>query len=121
MCKFRSARLILLCIFLLNLAGCTVAQFYPEDGEWYCEELSLQLAFGDQGDCFYLVNNWRINCACGSDRGSRWLTVGCLDEDSEFFELGEEVFGAEFVSLEKNKLIVYDKETQTEYTFYRVD
>lgn len=109
----------LLCMILFILPGCA-DEFYPEDGEWYCEELQLQLAFGGQGDCFYMFNNEKILCACGSDRGSRWLTVGCQDADSNYFSLGEEVFGAEFVGLDQDKLVVYDTATNTEYVFYRI-
>ena len=120
MSKLRITRFTLCCLLLFTLIGCAVAEFYPEEGEWYCEELHLQLAFGGQGDCFYFINNEKILCVCGSDRGSRWLTVGCQDADSEHFDLGEEVFGAEFVSLDQDKLIVYDAVTETEYIFYRI-
>lgn len=120
MCKLRVVYLILCSMFLFALIGCTIAEFYPEEGEWYCEELQLQLAFGGKGDCFYLIDNEKIICACGSDKGSKWLTVGCQDVDSEYFDLGEEIFGAEFVSLDQNQLIVFDPTTEAEYTFYRV-
>ena len=119
--KCRIKIFTLLCIILFILSGCAVAEFYPKEGEWYCEELGLQLAFGGQGDCFYLVDNTKINCACGSDRGSRWLTVGCQDADSAYFDLGEELFGAEFVSLSQDNLVVYNYSTNKEYVFYRVE
>lgn len=103
------------------MMGCTAAEFYPEDGEWYCEELQIQLSFDGLGDCYYLIGEEKISCACGSDKGSRWLSVGCQETDSANFELGEEVFGAEFVSLDGNKLVVYDPSAETEYVFYRVE
>ena len=102
------------------MTSCTTAEFYPEDGQWYCKELQIQLSFDDLGACYYRVGEEVIACACGSDPGSRWLSVGCQETDSAYFELGEEVFGAEFVSLDGEKLVVFDPKTETEYIFYRV-
>lgn len=120
MSKIKITWLFLCCFLLFFFIGCTVAEFYPEEGEWYCEELQLQLSFDGQGDCYYIVGDEKVKCACGSDRGSRWLTVGCQEADSKYFDLGEEVFSAEFVRLDQEKLVVCEKKTETEYIFYRV-
>lgn len=95
-------------------------EYFPCDGTWYCEEPRFQLSFDGIGDCYYLIDGERISCACGSGEGSRWLTVGCQETDSEFFALAKEVFGAEFVSLDQDKLIVYDNSAEKEYVFYRI-
>lgn len=107
--------------FLFFLVGCDPIEFYPDEGEWYCEELQMQLSFDSEGECFYIYKNEVIECGCGSDKGSTWLSVGCQDKDSQYFILGEEVFGAEFVSLEQDVLVVYSETGGRNYTFYRVE
>lgn len=107
--------------FLFFFVGCTPIEFYPNEGEWYCEELQIQLSFDAGGDCFYIYENEQIKCGCGSDKGSTWLSVCSQDADSEYFFLGEEVFGAEFVSLEQDVLVVYSETDGRNYTFHRVE
>ena len=119
----KKSNLVLVCLccaFLCLLSSCGVMDYYPEDGEWYSEELQLQLCFGGKGDCFYVFKDEIIKCACGSDKGSSWLSVGCQEADSQYFSLGEEVFGAEFVNLEQDQLVVYVESEGKEYTFQRI-
>lgn len=112
--------LSIMVVMIFLFSSCTMATFYPEEGDWYCEELKLQLSFGDSNNCFIIKNGEIIDCACGSDKGSSWLSVGCQENGSIYYELGEEVFGAEFVQLEHDTLIVYDPQANKEYTFINV-
>lgn len=111
----------------INLLGAgflsmlSVAEFYPEEGQWYCEELQLMLAFGDSKECYIVVDGEKITCGCGSDPGSRFLSVGSQDEETTRYRLGEEIFGGEFVKLEGNELTIRESKSGQEYTFVRID
>lgn len=108
---------IILSIFLLS---CTPAQFFPKEGIWYCSELEMQLDFQDETSCFLIYEREKVICALGYERGSSWLSVGCQDPNTTHFMLGEEVFGAEFVSLESDRLVLLEAKTGTEYCFLKV-
>mgnify|MGYP003297396398 CR=1 FL=1 len=110
--------IVLMAIGLLQ--GCTPKEFYPDSGEWYCQELELQLAFGQDGECFAMINGEKMTCACGADRGSQYLSVGCQEVDCEYCSLGEEIFGAYFVSLDGDTLVL-KTDDGTEYKFLRVE
>lgn len=113
--------LFFMLIILLPLFGCTEYTFFPEDGEWYCDELQLLLSFSNPNNCYVKVNDEMIRCAAGSDKGSSWLSVGCQDTDSNYYALGEEVFGGEFIYLDDEQLILFDPENNMQYIFIRTD
>lgn len=102
------------------LAACTPAVFFPEEGEWYCEELEMQLAFDAASECFVTRDGYIIQCACIIDRGSEWLFVGCQEANCEYCALGEELFLAQFVRLDDTRLTVKEVDSGNEYTFLRV-
>lgn len=106
-------------IFLISLLGCMPVQFFPKDGIWYCSELKMQLDFQDESNCFYIYEGDKIKCGLGYDKGSSWLSVGCQDDNTTHFFLGEEIWGGEFVSLDANKLTLIEVKTGTEYCFLR--
>lgn len=113
---YLSVLLIIISIF----AACTPAVFFPEEGEWYCEKLEMQLAFDITSECFVAIDGQKIQCTCIIDRGSAWLFVGCQEADCEYYDLGEEIFLARFVRLDDTKLIVKEASSGTEYIFLRV-
>ncbi len=108
--------LSIICFF----CSCCIVNYFPEEGEWYCGELKMQLSFDHGGDCYVIVDGQKIKCGCGADPGSNWLMVGCQETDSEYYLLGEEVFGARFVKLSERQLVVFDPSSGKEYCFVRV-
>ena len=108
-------------VFSLLPIRCEPAQFFPEEGIWYCSELGIQLDFDDGLNCFFIYQGVKIVCDCEHDRGSSYLSVICQDMNTKHFTLGEEVFGAEFVSLDTERLILLEEETQTAYIFLRME
>lgn len=103
------------------LASCAPTTYFPEEGHWYCAELQMQLDFGDDGDCYVIINGKKMACGCGADSGSKWLSVGCQEVNCDYCDLGEEIFGAIFVSLSETELVVQSKDNGTEYTFLRTE
>lgn len=117
-----SVLLVFTFLFPLIFTGIPIMsnkEFYPQNGNWYCEELKLQLSFENPQDCFIYIENEKITCGCGSDKGSSWMSVGCQEYTSHF-ELGEEVFGGEFIKWEGNELVIFEPESKKEYTFIQV-
>lgn len=104
----------------IALCCCSAKRYYPEEGIWYCGELNIQLDFQDGSNCFVVHNGKKIACAAGVDPGSSWISVGCQEADNDCFILGEEVFGAEFVSLDNGILVVQDTDSAKEYRFIRI-
>lgn len=117
--KNASCFIIVIIVMVLVLA-CAPTEFFPDEGKWYCEELEMQLAFGNDDDCFVIRNGRKMKCACGSDRGSNYLSVGCQEFGCEYCYLGEEIFGATFVSLDETMLVVKDVNNGKEYVFTRI-
>ena len=108
---------------VINLVGIafissvSTKDYFPEEGQWYCEELQLMVSFESSQECYIIKNGEKIICGCEIDRGSSWLSVGCQDEEQGYYVLGEEVFGGEFVKLEGNILIILEPQSGREYTF----
>lgn len=117
----RKYRLISLAIIVIILSACEPVDFFPEDGKWYCAELNMQLDFGETMNCFIMKDNKAMRCACGSDRGSKWLSVSCQEVNCEYCKLGEEVFLASFVSLDDAQLILQDAKQEHTYVFIRIE
>ena len=114
------------CIFItiivivaLVVVTCKPVEYFPDEGEWYCEELEMQLAFGSDGNCFVMINGQEMKCGCGSDKGSNYLSVGCQELNCDHCYLGEEIFCATFVSLNNTVLIVEDVSSGIQYSFVR--
>lgn len=102
------------------LLGCSPKEFFPDSGEWYCKELEMQLTFGSSGDCYVMRNGEKIKCACGTDKGSSYLSVCCQEPNCNYCYLGEEIFGASFVSLNEDVLVVKSNDG-IEYLFLQLD
>lgn len=105
----------------LGMVSCEPAVFFPEEGEWYCAELQIQVCFDTAGACWMISQGETIRCTCGSDRGSDWLSVCSQDFATKQFDVGEEVFGGTFVRLEEGRLILLEPVSNREYTFIRVE
>ena len=109
--------LILISLLISIFYGCTPTEFYPKEGEWYCEELQLQLSFGGNQKCYIIKSGERIRCVCSNDLGSFWLSVLCQDPDSKYYRLGESVFGGEFVRLDQDELVIRDPRAKRNIRF----
>jgi len=112
-----TSRILILLVMTIFLSACTPIECFPEAGQWYCEELQMQLSFGNDTECFVIKNGSKMICACGSDRGSNYLSVGCQEVGCQHCDLGEEIFGAEFVSLDNTTLVVKDIKDGKQYRF----
>lgn len=103
----------------------------PEDGLWYCEELKLQLYFGqiDYGHApkhpngsidfqSYVVRDGRCY-RCYADR-EQYFTMS-VDLYLEDVEKWQEFLLADTVSLEESTWTIRDARDNQEYTFYKVE
>lgn len=102
-------------------SSCTPVDFYPNDGDWYCEELKIQVNFGGEGECFVLIDGEKVKCGWLNDRGSDSLSVICQESECDYCRLGEDILWAKFVSLDENTLVVKDANSGVEYTFVRIN
>lgn len=116
---------ILVMIIILQIvtlcAGCVPDQYEPEEGVWYCDELQIQLSYEAHTQSYIIQNDEKILCACGSDRGVKYIQVFCQERNHPDYELGELIFLAEIISLDEMQLIVYDEQTEKQYIFYKID
>ena len=96
--------------------------WYPTDGHWYCEELSIMLLFGDDTDCYIVLNDTgeEIQCAWIVERGSDRITVVCQQHNAPW-QMGEQVFYGKYIQKNESALIISEYKTNTEYTFIRVN
>ena len=105
-------------ILLLGLVGC-YHEWMPQNGDWYCKELQLQISFSG-GDCFWINNGAMIPCDCINDRGSKAFFVITQAFDNEDLPLGTELFRGEYVTLTDNEFVVREIDSGKEYTFAKV-
>jgi hypothetical protein len=91
----------------------------PREGDWYCEELQIQISFSG-GECFWMSNGEVISCDCINDRGSKSFFIITQVFDSEELPLGSEVFCAEHVKLTDDEFIVREIDSGKVYTFVKV-
>lgn len=110
----------LLLSFLFQNGLIEYAQFFPEDGIWYCEELQIQAAFGETGETFIVVEGEKIDCVWENDPGSEWLNIISQDRDTKVFKLGESVFSGTYVRLDETRLVLRDPDSGQEYTFVKI-
>ena len=94
----------LLYIMVVNLLP--REQYFPEDGVWYCEELEMQMSFETDVESYATVEQTRISCCTGYERGSDRITVYCQSFDNPYYKVGEAVFTGEHVSLEERQLVL---------------
>ena len=71
---------------LLSLVGC-FSKWAPPDGNWYCEELQIQVSFSG-GECFYILNGAEIPCDSINNRGSHSFFVISQAKDIKELPLG---------------------------------
>lgn len=107
-------------IFAWLLMWCFPDQYAPEDGVWYCKELLLQLSYEPGSTCFVVEDGQAIVCACGSDRGSKWIYVFCQDAEQSKYHMGELLFSMQIVSLNDTELVVVEENANHEYVFRRI-
>lgn len=123
--KWALTALILLSILIVLLPALLFAfgepvHFFPQDGIWYCEELQLQISFSDDDETFTYADGEKVYCSCDYDRGSAWLGLHCRNYYSKSYQVGDVVFDGEYVSLDEQTLVIYDQETDQNYTFLRL-
>ena len=111
--------LFLAVILLLGFAGCD-HEWMPQDGDWYCKELQLQISFSG-GDCFWINNGETIPCDCINDRSSKSFFVIAQAFDNKDIPLGTELFCGEHVKLTDNEFVVREMDSVKIYTFTKVD
>lgn len=118
-------KLILSVIVILQIAmlfaGCVPDQYEPEEGIWYCDELQIQLSYESYAQCYIIEDDEKILCACGSDRGVKYIHVTCLERNHPQYKLGDVIFFAEVISLNDTELLVYDEQTEQQYVFLRIE
>ena len=110
--------LILIVTCMINLSACDYVVYFPKEGIWYCDELQIQLDCAD-GFGFVMVENTKVKCAWGADRGSATLIVMSQDFNTKYYQMAEAVFVAEQVALSDTQLVVKTDEN-VYYIFDRI-
>ena len=110
---------ILLIFAVILVFICSPIDRFPAEGEWYCNDLDVQVSFDHDGETFLVWNDQKVLCAAGIDKGSTWIYVDCQETDNPDFKLGETVFSGEIVQSEDGFLII-QSDTGVQYTFTRV-
>lgn len=106
-------------LLLITLVGC-FSRWTPPEGNWYCEELQIQVSFSG-GDCFYMLNGKKIPCDCINNRGSYSFFVISQAFDVEAIPLGTELFSAVYMEFTDSQMIATEEHTKAEYIFVKVE
>lgn len=111
---------LLICvILLLFLTGC-YTDWMPQEGDWFCEELQIQISF-DDGESYFVYDGEKIQCDCINDRGSKSFFVISQAFDIDDLPVGTELFSAEYVELTDSIFTVKEESTGIEYIFVKVN
>ena len=111
---------ILTSLFFLMFAVTLLSPWTPPEGNWYCEELQIQVSFSG-GDSFYLLDGNEIPCDCINDKGSKAFFVITQASNIDSVPLGTEIFCAINMEFEGSQMIATQELTNTEYVFIKVE
>ena len=106
-------------ILLLFLTGC-YTDWMPQKGDWFCEELQIQISF-DDGESYLVYDGEKMPCDCINDRGSKSFFVISQAFGIDDLPVGAELFSAEYVELTDTDFLVKEETTGTEYLFVKVN
>lgn len=106
-------------LLLIILVSC-VTRWTPPEGNWFCEELQIQVSFSG-GDCFYVLNDKIVPCDSINDRGSHSFFVLSQATDVEELPLGTELFSAVYMEFTEEQMIATEEHTKKEYIFVKVE
>ena len=115
-------RTVLLCCWLfliLSFFGC-VSRWTPPEGNWFCEELQLQVSFSN-GESFYILDGEKVPCTSINNRGSRTFHVLSQAFDVEALPLATELFSAVYMEFTEEQMIATEEHTKKEYIFVKVE
>lgn len=110
----------ILVLVVLFVAMTHYTQWMPTDGVWYCKELQIQIPFENSEECFAIIDDKKVTCTWGNNRGSKVISVLCQETNMDGIALGEAVFVGEYVYLDENCLILRERSTGIEYTFEKI-
>ena len=96
----------------------TPKQVVPEGGVWYCEELQTQLSFDLATPSWTVINEQKVLCQVGNDRGSKDIMISCGEFDNRDYYTGELLFVYKHIRLEETRWFVQDDSGQ-EYVFVK--
>ena len=111
--------ILLILAVLISVFGFP-ARSLPEEGEWYCSELDMNLSFSIHGKTLLSQNGEKVLCSRAVDRGSTWIDIICDETGNPNFAFGEAVFSGEILKL-KNNLFIIQSSNGVEYTFRRIN
>ena len=111
---------ILLILAVLISVFCFPARSLPEEGEWYCSELDMNLSFSIHGKTLLSQNGEKVLCSRAVDRGSTQIDIMCDERNNQNFAFGETVFSGEILKLRKN-LFIIQSSNGVAYTFRRIN
>lgn len=103
----------------MSLVGC-FSKWAPPDGNWYCEELQIQVSFSG-GECFYILNGAEIPCDSINNRGSHSFFVISQARDIKELPLGTELFSAVYMEFTETYMIATEEHTKKEFIFLKVE
>ena len=111
---------ILLILAVLISVFCFPARSLPEEGEWYCSELDMNLSFSIHCKTLLSHNGEEVLCIRAVEHGSTWIDIICDETGNPNFAFGEAVFSGEILKL-KNNLFIIQSSNGVEYTFRRIN
>ena len=90
------------------------------DGEWYCQELGMQIGSGEGMETFIETEEGPLRCNKGIVYYSSDIIVQC-QEDGAGHHQGETIFRGTVVYHSDDVIIVREKNTIHDYWFFRCD
>lgn len=115
---------LLIILMIATLSACAPIELFPQEGEWYCEELGLRINFttGTKGHQVFLsINDHSEKCLGWYRKNDKTLFITCQDLKCQYHSAGISFLSLKFISLEGSNLILEDTNTDMLHTFIRVD
>lgn len=112
--------ILIIVLVLIIFSSCQHQRYVPTEGQWFCEELQIQLSYDDGHSSYLLDNGEKIVCSNETDPGTRCIMVYCQEQNHEKYEFCSEIFTDDCISFDQEKMIVVDQTTGKEFIFKRV-
>ena len=109
-------------LFLLIAGNIEPMQVLHSEGIWYCEDLQIQVCFGEKTDYYgthIVLDGQKYQCSVGYDKGNPAFSIWYSDYSHDI-SADEFLFEGECVFFDEQKMIVEELDTRKEYIFVRI-
>lgn len=105
-------------LFLWYVSDATKSYHYPT-GQWYCEELQIQIGLGEEMESYAIIDGKHTECTASIAIFRPWIALAKANEDGVVHS-EDSVFSGEIVSINALQIVIEEDDTNVQYSFLRV-